>query len=87
MEFSVLHCTLFSVLCSLLSVICTLYSVICTLLSVLLFFHSLVIDCVAATPSPARENFRANVWWGGMQNYIIVPLRRGTSNAERCGGS
>ena len=65
MEFSVLHCTLLSVI----------------------FFHSLVIDCVAATPSPARENFRANVWWGGMQNYIIVPLRRGTSNAERCGGS
>ena len=26
-------------------------------------FHSLVIDCVAATPSPAMENFRANVWW------------------------
>ena len=23
-------------------------------------FHSLVSDCVAATPSPARENFRAS---------------------------
>ena len=27
-----------------------------------LVFHSLVIDFVAATPSPARENF-TNVWW------------------------
>jgi len=41
------------------------------------FFHSLVIDFVAATPSPARENF-TNVWWGGTLYYITVPLRRGT---------
>ncbi len=27
-----------------------------------LVFHSLVSDYVAATPSPARENF-TNVWW------------------------
>ena len=57
--------------------ICYFYfflSTFCFLLSAYpLVFHSLVIDVVAATPSPARENF-TNVQWGGKQNYIAVPL-------------
>ncbi|MBE6294340.1 MAG: hypothetical protein E7090_06630 [Bacteroidales bacterium] len=45
-------------------------------------FHSLVIDFVAATPSPARENF-TNVQWIEQQNNIAVPLRRGTAKRYR----
>ena len=60
---------LYSVICALSSVICTLYSC---------FFHSLVSDCVTATPSPARENFRASECRGQVYLYYAERSRKST---------
>ena len=41
-------------------------------------FHSLVIDFVAATPSPARENFRASERRGQIYLYYAERSRKST---------